>query len=202
MVFGVATASPYTNGRELLAALKKHPESFAVGVGSSIAGANAVAMGLVAHAAGGDRRKLKIVAFKTAADSVTAMMGGHINLVATSAGVMLSGIKNGQVRALAVAAPRRLTGEMANVPTWKELGADVAVGNWRIALAPPGLSRGQAEFWDQVMAKVVAAPAWLESLERYSAVPEYMDSQTTRRFLEQQETLFREAFAELGIAKK
>lgn len=202
VVFCVSTESPVKNAQGLVEAFKTRPETLSTGVGSSISGANSVAVGLVAKVAGGDPRKLRIVAFKSAADSATALMGGHLGLVAVSPGIVLSGVKSGKFRPLAVAAPRRLGGEFAGVPTWKEVGIGVVVGNWRILIAPKGLRNEQLEYWDQVMAKVVATAGWLEQLEQNSAQPEYMNSAATKRFLEEQEILFRNTFAELGMMKK
>ena len=201
-VFCVSVDSPVKSAKDLIALLNASPEMLSVGVGSAIAGANAVSVGLVTKLLGGDPKKLKIVAFKSSTEATTALIGGHISLVVTSPGIVGPAIKNGRVRPLVLAAPKRLGGDFARVPTWRELGSNVVVGNWRILIGPGGLKEEQLDFWDKIMGTVTATATWLEELERRAAVPEYLNSRDTKRFLEEQDALFRDVFMELGIAKK
>ena len=55
------------------------------------------------------------------ADALVATMGGHIDASVSSVSNVQSAIESGAVRAIAVSAPRRLTGALANVPTWNRL---------------------------------------------------------------------------------
>lgn len=201
VVFCVASQSSIGSPMDLIATLKARPESISVGVGSAIMGANSVAVSLVGKAAGIDSRKLRKVTFKSSSEAAVQLMGGHIGLIASTPGVLAAGITNGQLRPLAVSAPSRLNGKLANVPTWREVGVDAIVGNWRIVIAPTGLSADAADFWSQAMARISATPAWRESLEKSGAGSDYMNRQATGAFLDEQDMLYRAIFAELGIKR-
>lgn len=201
VTFAVSAESPVKTTQDLIATFRERPEDLSIGVGSAISGANATATGLVARLAGTSPKQLKIVAFKSAKEATTALIGGHITLVATSPSTLVTAFKAGRIRPLAVSAPKRLGGVFASVPTWRELGSDIVVGNWRILIGPNGLPDETLAFWDEVMSKVAATPEWLKNLERNSAVPEYLNSRDTRRFLDEQADLFRNTFMELGIIK-
>ena len=72
-----------------------------------------------------------MVAFKGSAEAITTLLGGHIDLVTTAAGNVAAHVASGKLRVVAVAAPQRLVGAMAAVPTWKEQGVDLVLGGWR-----------------------------------------------------------------------
>jgi putative tricarboxylic transport membrane protein len=201
-VFSVAAGSPLKSARDLVAALKSHPESLSIGVGSSRTGANAVAIGLATALAGGNAKALKIVTFKSSTEATTQMLGGHLALVVNSPSIIMGGLKSGRIRALATVSPERLSGALAGVPTMKELGYDVVVGNWRALIGPRGLQPGALAYWNAVMQQVVAAPLWKAQLARIDAVPEYRNAADTQRFFEAQDALFRHAFEQLGFLEK
>lgn len=202
VVFCVSIDSQIQNAKDLLSALRTRPDTISVGVGSSIAGANSVAAGLIGKAAGTPPKQLRMITFKSSTEGTVQLLGGHISLVATSPGIVLPHVIAGKVRALAIAAPARLAGPLANIPTWKELGMDVVVGNWRILIAPKGLSAEAADYWDRVTGTITASAPWRNDLERISAQPEYMNRKKTAEFLEEENGLYRSTFAELGIRKK
>lgn len=201
-VFCVSVDSPLKSAKDLIAQLNANPEMLSIGVGSAIAGANAASVLLATKLLGGDPKKLKLVAFKSSTEATTALIGGHISLVVTSLGIVGPAIESGRLRPLVMAAPKRMGGNFAQVPTWTELGSNVVIGNWRILIGPGALKEEQLDFWDKVMGAVTATATWREDLERRTAVPEYLNSRDSKRFLEEQDALFHSVFTELGMAKK
>ena len=75
------------------------------------------------------------IPYKGANDSVMAVISGQVTATIADAGPVSSQVKGGQVRALAVAAPRR-TEDLPDVPTMKEAGADVDAVLWSGLFAP------------------------------------------------------------------
>lgn len=67
---------------------------------------------------------LKHVPFKGAGGALVALLGGHVDALASGPGPVLGKIKTGALRALAITADKRLA-ELPEVPTFKELGLDV-----------------------------------------------------------------------------
>ncbi len=202
VVFCVSVDSQVQNAKDLLSALKTRPDTMSVGVGSAITGANSVAVGLIGKAAGTPLQKLRMVTFKSSTEGIVHLMGGHISLVATTPGIVLPHVVGGKLRCLAIAAPVRLTGPFSNTPTWKEMGVDTVVGNWRMLIAAKGVSAEAADYWDRVTAAITASATWRSDLERINAQSEYLNRKQTADFLNQQNTLFRDTFAELGLRKK
>ena len=48
------------------------------------------------------------------------------------------GTLSGRLRVIGVSSAKRFPGALANVPTWKEQGADLVYGGWRAIMAPRG----------------------------------------------------------------
>ena len=64
-----------------------------------------------------------------------AVISGQVTATIADAGPVSGQVKGGQVRALAVAAPKRMT-DFPDVPTMKEAGADVDAVLWSGIFAP------------------------------------------------------------------
>lgn len=199
-VFTVRADSPIRNAKELLARLKADPESISVGV-SNLGGTNHLTLSLAAKSAGVDPRKLKVVVFKTNAESTTALMGGHIQLVSASIPSVIGQIKAGTVRAIAVGDPQRMSGVMANVPTLREQGIDVSLSNWRSLIGPKGLSAAHVAFWENVLARVVATEEWKKELESQNWDGRFLRSREFTKYMENEYVVTKAILTELGMVK-
>lgn len=198
--FSVRADSPYTNAKELVAQLKKDPESVSIGV-SNRGGTNHLAMSLLAKAGGIDPRKLKVVVFKTNAEGLTAVLGGHIDLVASAVGTAVGRMRDGKTRILSVSAPQRMAGDMAQVPTLREQGYDVSLSNWRALIGPKGISAAQVAYWEDVLTKVVATGDWKKILDRYFWDGNFLRSREFGEYLKSEFVQTKAIMTELGLAK-
>jgi len=70
-------------------------------------------------AAGIDAARMKAVIFESSIQATSALVGGHVDVVATPMSTYLPVLGTGKLRIVAVAAPQRVGGKFANVPTWK-----------------------------------------------------------------------------------
>lgn len=186
IVIAVRKDSPIKSGHDLVERLKKNPASVSAAVATARGGMQHVTVGLLGKAAGIDVRKMRIVVFNSGGESITQVLGGHIDLVATAAANAAHHLQSGQLRVLGVAAPQRLDGLYAKVPTWREQGLNVVASNWRSVLGPKGLSRGQIAFWDQAFAKLTRSPEWNEEVKKNHWVNDYLDSEKSGRFFSAQ----------------
>ncbi|MBI3068346.1 MAG: tripartite tricarboxylate transporter substrate binding protein [Betaproteobacteria bacterium] len=123
IVFTVKADSPIKTGSDLMARLRKDPQSVNIATATR-GGANHIAIAFAAKRAGVDVTRLKIVVFKSGGESATALLGGHVDLVPAAASVVAPQIRDGKLRALAVSSGQRLHGLFAGVPTWKEQGKE------------------------------------------------------------------------------
>src|SRR3954469_13560149 len=83
----------------------------------------------------------QVIPYKSANESVLAVVGGQVTLTIADAGPVLPQVKSGTVRALAVAAPKRME-DLPDVPTLKEAGADVDAVLWSGIFVPKGTPPG------------------------------------------------------------
>jgi len=201
IALAVKADSSIANVADLIARLRKDPGAVSFAVGTSLGGANHVAAALVARAAGADARKLKAVVFKSSAESAVAALGGHVDVMATSASLALPHVRAGTLRIIALSAPKRVAGALAAVPTMREEGIDAVVDNFRLMMAPAGIDAAQIAYWDGVMARLTQAEDWKKDLENNLWEDTYMGSRDTRRYLDAQYGVLRSALAELGLAK-
>src|SRR5262249_18500955 len=78
---------------------------------------------------------MQAIPYKSANEMVLAVISGQVITAFADAGPVLPQVKAGTVRALAVSAPRR-SEDFPDVPTLKELGADVDGTLWTAVFAP------------------------------------------------------------------
>ena len=199
-LFTVSADSAIKTTKELFDRLRADPAALSIGIVSR-GGPNHLTLSVAAKTAGVDARKLKVVVFKTNAESMTAMLGGHVQMVASSVSAAIGQVKAGKARMLAIAAPKRMGGDLAAAPTLQEQGINVSLSSWRAVLAPKGLSPAQTAFWEEALAKAVTTDGWKAALERYHWAEYFLKSQDATKYLETEFKETRAIMAELGLAK-
>jgi putative tricarboxylic transport membrane protein len=147
--------SPIKDANDLIARLKADPQSLSIGIATSRGNSNHQAIALPAKKAGIDITKLKTVVFQAGSEARTAVMGKHVDVVPASVGSLVKQVEAGQLRLLAVSAPERMGGSVANVPTWKELGLDAVVSNWRGLMGPKDMPAEAVTYWEGVLEKTM-----------------------------------------------
>lgn len=198
--FSVRADSPYQNAKDLVEQLKKDPDAIAIGV-SNRGGTNHLAISLLAKAGGVDPRRLKVVVFKTNAEGITALLGGHIQLVSSAVGTAVGRMRDGKTRILSVSAPERLSGDLAQVPTLREQGYDVSLSNWRAIIGPKGLSAAQVTYWENVLEKVVATDEWKGILSKYFLDGHFLRGREFGEYMKKEYGETKAIMTELGLVK-
>jgi len=200
-VFAVRVESPIKTGTELAARLKKDPRNVVVGFANAFGSSRHVAAGLLLKALGGNARDLKPVVFRGSAEAITALLGGHIEVVVAGAVNTIAHVEAGRMRVLAAAAPQRLTGALSVAPTWKELGVDLVYGNWRGLFAPKGLMPQQVAFWEGVLRRMTETPEWKSDLATNHWTPYFVTGAALHKEVERENAELKALLAELGLAK-
>ena len=199
--FAVNAASPIRNGKDLIDRLRKDPKSVTIGFSPLLGSHNHIAAGLLMKAIGGNARDLKVVAYKGSADAIPNLMGGHIDLVTTAAGNVAPHVASGKLRIVAITAPQRLPGALADVPTWKEQGVDVVFGAWRAIFAPKGLTPQQIAYWEGVLRKATQAPEWKSDIEKNHWADVFVTGARFTKELDKDYADMRAILTELGLAR-
>ena len=198
-LFAVNANSPIRDARDLLERVRKDPASVSFSVSTGVGTLNHIAAVQLAKAAGADIHKLKTVSFGSAAEGVTAVLGGHVDVAITTPFSLLPFAEAGRLRLIAAASGERLSGErLKDIPDWKELGADVEIHGWRIAVGPPGLSPAQVRFWERAIRRVTRTTKWQEELVRNHLTDRYGDSVAARQLFDSEAKRFRALYAALG----
>ena len=197
----VLPGSPLGSGKDLLARLKADAGSISVAVGSSLGSTNHIAMALLARAAGGDAKKLRTVVFQGGGEAITALLGGHVDVNSSAANNVVPQKEAGKIRVLGVAAPRRLGGVLADVPTWKEQGVNALVTNWRMVCGPKGMTPAQIAYWDRVLGRMVQTEEWKKDLEANIFENTYLGSAATERYMKAEYEQFHAALTVVGLAR-
>ena len=132
-----ASESPYKTMGDLVKALKADPGKVSWN-GGSAGGSDHILIGLIAQcgrrrSSQGQLRRRP----KAAASRCRDHCGGHVTAGVAGLSEFAEHIKGGRMRALAVSAPQRLDG----IPSLKEQGIDVVLGNWRGVFGAPAYRR-------------------------------------------------------------
>ncbi|MGH6641931.1 MAG: Bug family tripartite tricarboxylate transporter substrate binding protein [Bradyrhizobium sp.] len=123
LIMIVSAASPIRSVAELVAYAKANPEK--MNYASSSASFQLVTE-LFKQKTGAP---MQVIPYKSANESVLAVIGGQVTTTIADAGPVVSQVKSGTARALAIAAPKRME-DLPDVPTLKEAGADVDAVLW------------------------------------------------------------------------
>jgi putative tricarboxylic transport membrane protein len=153
----VRTDSPFKTAKDLVAALKRDPGSVKIAV-APLKGLNThLAIAKPLKVAGIDITKLTVVPFRSSADSMSALLGGHVDVVSATGPTVVPMAQAGKVRMLVSAAPVRGTGPLAAVPTWREQGCGRRLRELQRRAAAPAVDAEQIRFWEQALRQVAAS---------------------------------------------
>lgn len=200
MGVSVNAASPLKTGTDIVARMKQAPDSLSFAVGSALGATSHLGIAIALKNSGIDIRRMRSAVFP-GAGSITNVIGGHVDVASGALTAAMPYKRSGQLRIVAVTSPERLTGEFADIPTWREQGIDGTVSNWRFLIAPPGLTAEQLAFWSDVMRRTVQSPEWKQLVEKHKWVNHYIPSNEADAYLKGQEQQQREILSDLGLAK-
>lgn len=157
----VPADSPYQTIGDLVAALKADPGAVSWG-GGSAGGADHITVGLLAKAAGVDPTAINYIAFSGGGEALAAILGGQVTAGVSGVGEFLPQVEAGAMRILAVSTAERAAN--VDAPTLKEAGFDVALQNWRMVAAAPGLSPEQVAGITADIEALAASEGWKAAL--------------------------------------
>lgn len=198
----VRADSPLRDGRDLVEALRKDPAALSVGVATSVGNHIHAAIAKPLKTAGVAVAQMRVVPFKSSAESLNNLVGGHIDVVSASAVNVGTMLKAGRVRVLAVASAQRLSGDLASVPTWREQGVDAVYSSSQGVLGAKGLSAAQVQFWEGVFRRLSDHPDWKAFVVKNHWTPRYMGAAEAKAYLDAEAASARILLTDLGLAKR
>lgn len=201
IAFMARTESQITSGQELARRIKADPASVSIALAAARGNAYHIASALIAKAVGADLRKLKIVVFTSSGEAMASLLGGHVDVLSATPGAFIPMAEAGKIRFLGLASPQRLSGALANVPTFKEQGLDVVFDVPRSLIGPRGLTQPQLAYWDGTLRAMLKTPGWKDAVQKYQWEEDYKDSAAMAKSLKAQYGILKDVLTELGMAK-
>ena len=202
VALSVRAESPIANAREFVESMRKNPAAYAVAVGTGVGTATQTAFAHAMFAAGVEVKRMRQVTFGSGGESMTALLGGHIDASSSPVSSIVGQLAAGRIRVLAVSAPERMPGALAEVPTWRESGVRSSIEVWRALVGAKGLAAAQISYWENAAAAAVKDAQWQKELERSLAQPGYRDSAAALRHWQSEYAEMKALYTELGLAKQ
>lgn len=157
----VRTDAPWKTIEDFIAEAKRRPEQVKLG-DSGVGSIWHLAAAAMTEKAGAS---FIHVPYPGAAPGLLALLGGHVDAMASSPGEAAAHVQAGKLKVLAVMSDTRVPGFEA-VPTLKERGIDLSIGTWRGLGVRRGTPEPVAEALAAIAARVVEEPGFREALAR------------------------------------
>ena len=180
-VFVLPANSPFKTMKDVIEQLKKDPGSVKWG-GGSRGSTEHVAAAMIAQKAGADPSKINYVAFRGGGEATAAILGGNVTIGGSGYSEFAEYITAGKMKAIAVTSDQRLPG--INVPTLKEQGIDVVIGNWRGVYGAPGINDAQKKALTDMILTALKSPSWAEAVKKNDWTPAVLTGDAFAKFVD------------------
>ncbi|MDE2605374.1 MAG: tripartite tricarboxylate transporter substrate binding protein [Burkholderiales bacterium] len=195
-VYVLPANSPFKTMADVVAQLKKDPGSVKWG-GGSRGSTEHIAAAMIAREVGVDPAKINYVAFRGGGEATAAVLGGNVTVGGSGYSEFAEYIKAGRMKAIAVTSPQRLKG--VDVPTLREQGINVELGNWRGVYGAPGITPPQRAALTDMVLRAVKTKAWQEALEKNDWTPALMSGPEFDRFVDDEFAKLRATMVKAGM---
>jgi len=195
-VFVLPASSPFKTMADVVAQLKKDPGSVKWG-GGSRGSTEHIAAAMIAREVGVDPAKINYVAFRGGGEATAAILGGNVTVGGSGYSEFSEYIAAGKMRPIGVTSGQRLKG--VDVPTLKEQGINVEIGNWRGVYGAPGITRAQRDALVAMVQKAVKSAAWAEALEKNDWTPAWLAGDQFADFVDAEFASLRATMVKSGM---
>ncbi|MHB1198655.1 MAG: Bug family tripartite tricarboxylate transporter substrate binding protein [Polaromonas sp.] len=195
-VFVLPADSPFKTMKDVIDQLKKDPGSVKWG-GGSRGSTEHIAAAMIAREVGVDPSKINYVAFRGGGEATAAVLGGNVTIGGSGYSEFAPYIESGKMKALAVTSETRLKG--VKVPTLKEQGINVVIGNWRGFYGAPGISAAQRKTLTEMILKAVKSRSWLDAMEKNNWTPAVLTGPAFDKFVDDDFASLRATMVKSGM---
>ena len=195
-VFVLPANSPFSSMKEVIGQLKKDPGSVKWG-GGSRGSTEHIAAAMIAREVGVDPARINYVAFRGGGEATAAILGGNVTIGGSGYSEFSEYINAGKMKALAVTSGSRLKG--VNVPTLKEQGINVEIGNWRGVYGAPGITPAQRKTLIDMLVMATKSKTWAEALEKNNWTPALLTGAEFEKFVDDDFASLRATMVKSGM---
>jgi tripartite-type tricarboxylate transporter receptor subunit TctC len=195
LVLVANTNTPGNTLKDILANAKAEPGKYAYG---SFGAGSSVHFGgeMLKSVSGAD---LLHVPFNGSAPSLTALMGGQVQVAVDTVVASTPFVKSGKIKAIAVLSPSR-SSLLPDVPTVAESGyPGFDMSTWFALMAPANLPAPIRTKLEAALASVMAHPELRKKLNDLGLIPAYAPGQSVRARIEKDLPFMRAVAARTGI---
>jgi tripartite-type tricarboxylate transporter receptor subunit TctC len=176
----VRAESSWKTAQEFIEDAKKRPGEISFS-SSGVYGTLHMAMELLSHAAG---LKLRHVPYAGAGPALTAILGGHVDALASGPAVVLPHIKAGKLRPLAGWGEQRIAA-LPDLPTFKELGyRDAEFYIWAGLFAPRGTPEPVLQKLRDTIRTAVNDPEFKSAMQKLETPVAFKQGEEFKKFFE------------------
>ena len=195
-VFVLPASSPLKSMADVVAQMKKDPATVKWG-GGSRGSTEHIAAAMIAREVGVDAAKINYVPFRGGGEAVAAILGGNVTVGGSGYSEFAQYIESGKMRAIAMTSATRLKG--INVPTLREQGINVEIGNWRGVYGAPGITPEQRKALTDLVQKAIGSKSWAEALEKNNWTPAVMVGKEFEDFVDREFASLRATMVKAGM---
>ncbi|HEM7507553.1 TPA: tripartite tricarboxylate transporter substrate binding protein [Providencia rettgeri] len=200
-MIAVRADSPYKTLNDLMDTFKKDPNSIVFGAGGSIGSQDWMKTALLAKAIDIDPRKMRYVAFEGGGETLTALLGNHIQVLSGDISEMTPYINEGKIRILAVYADKRLGDGLSEIPTAKEQGYDIVWPIIRGFYMGPKVSDEDYNQWVEAFQKLQQTENFKKQRELRGLFEYNLTGQELDSYVKKEIEQYREQARAFGLAK-
>ncbi|MEY4909191.1 MAG: hypothetical protein RL260_2909 [Pseudomonadota bacterium] len=196
-VFVVPTESPFKSMKDVVEAVKKDAGSVKWG-GGSRGSTEHIAAAMLAREIGVDATKINYVPFRGGGEAIAAILGGNVSVGGSGYSEFQQYIESGKMRPIGVTSPTRLK-NAPTVPTMKEQGFNVEIGNWRGVYGAPGITPAQRKALTDMLQKTVKSKGWVEAMEKNGWTDAWLAGPAFDEFVEREFASLRVTMVKAGM---
>jgi len=195
-VFVLPAASPLKTMKDVVEQMKKDPGSVKWG-GGSRGSTEHIAAAMIAREVGVDPAKINYVAFRGGGEATAAILGGNVTVGGSGYSEFAEYITTGKMRAIGVTSDVRIKG--IDVPTLKEQGINVVIGNWRGVYGAAGITPDQRKALTEMVVKATKSKAWTEALAKNNWTPAPLTGPAFDKFVDDEFASLRAVMVKAGM---
>jgi putative tricarboxylic transport membrane protein len=191
----VRADSPFKTLKDFVDAAKASPNKYKQSGGSVLA-REAIVRQLIMSKTGA---QWSYISFPTGGERISALLGGHTDLMMIEPSEEAGLIRSGKMRAIAQIATKRLDG-YPDVPTLREAGFDIIdVPQARGVIGPPGMSKEAIAYYQDLFARMVKTEGWKNYLKETQLEDAYMPADKLQAFSKTYTDQIRVILKDLGV---
>jgi putative tricarboxylic transport membrane protein len=187
-VFVLPANSPHKSMKDVVEQMKKDPGSVKWG-GGSRGSTEHIAACMLARSVGVDPKKVNYVAFRGGGEATAAILGGNVTVGGSGYSEFSEYITTGKMKPIGVTSQKRLPG--IDVPTMKEQGYNVILGNWRGVYGGPDITADQRKALTDIVVRATKTKAWTDALEKNNWTPSLLTGKEFDAFVDYEFTSLR-----------